>query len=158
MIAQCTAQLHIHASRLWLQKFGPDGYSLLHRATWRPGEAAVDALVYLLNFLDVDTRAVRTNSVSHLQPLPSHFAGDRADLRPILLHEPQTSSGLFRCSQVSAVPARTTKKNKKAGIRQSASPGATPLMEAAARGQVRALLSSMLDGASDPLNCSISPT
>ena len=42
------------------QKFGPDGYSLLHRATWRPGEAAVDALVYLLDFLDVDTRAVRT--------------------------------------------------------------------------------------------------
>lgn len=41
------------------QKFGPDGYSLLHRATWRPGEPAVDALVYLLDFLDVDTRAVR---------------------------------------------------------------------------------------------------
>ncbi len=46
-------------SRSFAQKFGPDGYSLLHRATWRPGEAAVDALLYLLEFLDVDTRAVR---------------------------------------------------------------------------------------------------
>jgi hypothetical protein len=68
------------------QKLGPDGYSLLHRATWRPGETAVDALVYLLNFLDVDTRAVRTNSVrvtrdAHVQSLPSPFAGDRADRR-----------------------------------------------------------------------------
>ena len=41
-----------------VQKPSPDGYSLLHRATWRPGETATAALVYLLDYLDVDTRAV----------------------------------------------------------------------------------------------------
>ena len=107
------------------QKFGPDGYSLLHRATWRPGEAAVDALVYLLDFLDVDTRAVR-RFVAAVEVIDIQLKSAAAAVRV---------RGMCLRTQVAAVPERK-KKNKSKGTRQAAAIGSTPLMEAASRGQV----------------------
>eukprot|EP01050_Picozoa_sp_SAG11_P000284 SAG11_NODE_7_length_31267_cov_19.541966_22_plen_292_part_00 len=42
-----------------VQAFGVDGWSALHRATWRPGEDAVAAIAYLLTLLPVDVAAVQ---------------------------------------------------------------------------------------------------
>ena len=139
------------APRWCWQKFGPDGYSLLHRATWRPGEAAVDALVYLLDFLDVDTRAVRTLFVEGC----SGSRPNRSVVVSLQTEDAEHSTGQALesttamlpdsvCSQVRSIPEKK-KKKKAAGIRQTAAPGATPLMEAAARGQVRACSVESLD-------------
>jgi ankyrin repeat protein len=74
--------------------FGPDGWSALHRATWRPGEQAVAALEYLLEHIEVD---VATN--------------------------------------VASFSMRKNKRTDKS-LAATAPVGATPLMEAAARGQI----------------------